>query len=126
MDNMIISKDGAIAQFENGEKVVLPDTSYEWINVSTYADISAGRTILVRGLRKSQSDLEKFIDLYKSVGIEVGRGINREKHEQEHGYQYIDIVLPVFEWALPKGTVIHRYVIYFDESGKFIQQGIWE
>jgi hypothetical protein len=69
-----------------------------------------------------KSDLEKFIELYKSVGIEFGHGIS-EGDGAKIGYQYLNISLPYLN---PQDYIDYHQCLYFDESGKFIQQGIWE
>jgi len=73
---------------------------------------------------KPQSDLEKFIDLYKSVGIELEV---KKSEPPDEGVQMITI--EVNEYNMSKSITGYNgfYTnIYFDESGKFIQQGIWE
>ena len=69
---------------------------------------------------KPQSDLEKFIDLYRSVGIELEPVVS-DKYDAQYGYQHIDL-----SNGLPSVNGMAASEIYFDESGKFIQQGIWE
>ena len=76
---------------------------------------------------KPQSDLEKFIELYRSVGIELEPVVN--ERNKENGYQYLEIRHSDYDGEpMPKTTGYNGFYthIYFDESGQFIQQGIWE
>ena len=120
---MITSEDGLVIEFEKGEEIVL-DREYEWINATDYANRSLGRSIMIRGLKASKSDIEKFIDLYKSVGIELEPVVN--ERNKDHGYQYIEDGLLNFNANIPNYDHYVRLRLYFDESCKFIQQGIWE
>lgn len=118
---MKTSEDRTCVIFENGEEVVSPDASYEWINATDFENRSLGRTILIRGLRNCATDLEKFIELYKSVGIELEPVVSDKYDAEDYGYQYIHL-----SNMLSKVCGGSASDIYFDESGKFIQQGIWE
>ena len=71
------------------------------------------------------TDLEKFIDLYNSVGIEL-RPIIAVSFTYK-GYQYLEIEGSVInaEPGISSGYFADTR-IYFDKEGKFIQQGIWE
>ena len=76
-----------------------------------------------------QSDLQKFIDLYHSVGIELEAVVNEE--DVENGYQYLGLNYRTYECVLTTEKMIGECSgfhtnIYFDRDGKFIQQGIWE
>jgi hypothetical protein len=63
-----------------------------------------------------KSDLDKFVSLYKSVGIELhpiekeGEGFILELKEN-HGFD---------------GYAMFLSVIEFDSNGKFLKQGFWE
>jgi hypothetical protein len=72
------------------------------------------------------TDLEKFIELYKSVGIELKPVVN--EMDVKNGYQYLEISNDEYGTVTEKTTGYNGFYtrIYFDESGKFIQQGIWE
>jgi hypothetical protein len=65
---------------------------------------------------KPQSDLEKFIELYKSVGIELEPIVNERDNTK-----CLNVV------TTPKLSEHKSSThICFDMNGKFIQQGIWE
>jgi hypothetical protein len=114
---MKTSEDGLVIEFEKGEEIIL-DREYEWINATAYDDFKIGRKRFIRGLKASKSDLEKFIDLYRSVGIELEPVVCRNNFVK-YGSKMIKL----------KHTKIignSDSWIFFDKSGKFIQQGIWE
>lgn len=83
---------------------------------------------LCKRFDKPQSDLEKFIELYRSVGIELEPVVNEQK--KGYGYQYLKLIYDNYvDASSTKKTVGYGgfyTCLYFDESGKFIQQGIWE
>jgi hypothetical protein len=66
---------------------------------------------------KPQSDLEKFIDLYRSVGIELEPVVCEDK---SYGYQYLRVEYDSCEDHEPDHTRI-----IFDDDGKFIRQATW-
>lgn len=65
------------------------------------------------------SDLDRFVELYRSVGVALTI-TNPEP------------LFPDSDFVPPTHVVInmeeteHRLVLYFDEHGKFVGQGIWE
>ena len=67
------------------------------------------------------TDLEKFIELYKSIGITVEQEVRDD-----------NIVLSISSWALGKeqerleGYSGFYTDIIFSKEGKFIKQGFWE
>ena len=74
------------------------------------------------------TDLQKFIDLYKSFGIEL-----KPKEIQYGIRRYPNAKTVITMWAQPDEensdfdgyTSFHSDVI-FDANGKFIKQGFWE
>jgi len=64
------------------------------------------------------SDLQKFIELYKSVGIELKPDV------KINGDIYLH--LEEGEHKKFKGYNMFFSEIIFDENGKFISQGFWE
>jgi hypothetical protein len=123
---MKTSEDGNVIEFEKGEEIVL-DREYEWIDASDFANRSLGRSIMIRGLKSSKSDLEKFIELYNALTNAYPQVIvSREEKHKERGYQYVNVPSKRYNFDI-KGFDSFAWVrFYFDESGKFIQQGIWE
>jgi hypothetical protein len=77
---------------------------------------------------KEKTDLEKFIELYKSVGIEL-KPSNKSNSGDSSADEYPDSVyLSLVEGINEK---IHGYTLFYTEleftkEGKFIRQGIWE
>ena len=76
------------------------------------------------------TDLEKFIELYKSIGIELGVNINSENNNQEillseGTYSFSDGKKGTISEKL-KGYMGFYSSIEFDLNGKFIEQGFWE
>ena len=72
------------------------------------------------------TDLEKFIKLYKSFGIEI---INPRITIGNEGGKY-EIDLPTDVVNLGENKFIGYAAFYtsieFDKDGKFIRQGFWE
>ena len=118
---MKTSEDGLVIEFEKGEEIIL-DREYEWIDATDFANRSLGRSIMIRGLKASKSDLEKFIELYRNVGIEVEPML----WDTNSGEQRIEIALQKMTQLKPGYDSYVRYHVFFDRDGKFIQQGIWE
>ncbi len=74
------------------------------------------------------TDLQKFIDLYKSFGIEL-----KSKEIQDDIRRYPNAKTVITMWAEPgevtgdfDGYTPFRSDVLFDENGKFIKQGFWE
>jgi hypothetical protein len=122
---MKTSDDGLVIEFEKGEEIILPE-GYEWRPCVVFAEKSYKGKMFTREVGRPVTDLEKFIELYRSVGIELEPVVSIDEHKKSKGYQYVEILLPVFDYVIPEGTSVYEHNIYFDESGKFIQQGIWE
>lgn len=72
------------------------------------------------------TDLEKFVELYKSVGIDVK--VNEKKIFEQFVIELTDT------WEIEDMTKNDKIYghnglyteIIFDKNGKFINQGIWE
>jgi hypothetical protein len=76
------------------------------------------------------SDMQKFIDLYHSVGIELEAVIyNPDSGKAQFGYQFLKLIsVGVYD---DKNELIQGYNdfftdIWFDKTGKFLVQCIWE
>lgn len=75
---------------------------------------------------RNDSDLDKFIELYASVGIEL-----RPEVENREGGTLPNTRIKL---VLAEGVTDPRVIgynqfiteIYFDEAGEFVGQGIWE
>jgi len=67
------------------------------------------------------TDLEKFIALYKELGIEI---FPEPNIHNEYGAQVLHLESHSNDLFI--GYPYFCSDIYFDEDGKFIQQGFWE
>jgi hypothetical protein len=67
------------------------------------------------------TDLEKFVDLYKSFGIEVGVNTNKEYINPKYDIVVLEVDDKNFD-----GYPSFCSVIKFDKNGKFVIQGFWE
>jgi hypothetical protein len=88
--------------------------------------ICGKREFFIATETEEQSDLEKFIELYRSVGMKLKPFVNEQN--KENGYQYLQIIADWDDEETGKTIGYNGFYtrLYFDESGKFIQQGIWE
>jgi len=67
------------------------------------------------------TDLEKFIALYKSVGINL-----KPQRADRGGLNIVELILVVNETEKTSGDNGCETYIVFDENGKFIGQSIYE
>ena len=67
------------------------------------------------------TDLEKFVELYRSVGIEL-----TPEPSNELGDGRKMLVLTAKETPKVTGYTSFYTEIYFDEHGKFVEQSVWE
>lgn len=75
---------------------------------------------------RNDSDLDKFIELYASVGIELRpEVVNREDGILPNARMKLVLVEHTTD---PRVIGYNQFIteIYFDEAGKFVGQGIWE
>ena len=77
---------------------------------------------------ESTNDLEKFIELYSSIGIpiEVSEFLPKDQEPNENLQAKSFIKLEALEHPKLIGYISFYTKIFFDEKGKFISQGIWE
>lgn len=70
------------------------------------------------------SDLERFLELYKSFGIELNPEV--EDSEHSNGSDTVTLILEVRK--NPKFTGYEGFYsdITFNADGKFLEQGFWE
>ncbi len=74
------------------------------------------------------TDLERFLELYRSVGIEL-KPIKTEGEDHPHyGDQMILIKVPMGRKPTNKvvGWKGFETAVYFDRAGNFTCQGVWE
>lgn len=74
------------------------------------------------------TDLERFIRLYRSVGLDL---VPHESDMPQCGTQSLTIKKADYHESTEENPLIVGYrgfetEIYFDEKGKFTCQGIWE
>lgn len=72
------------------------------------------------------TDLEKFKELYKSIGIEL-----IEQKKPDENQQFLLLSEDRFHGTQPRNYSFKGYSgffseIIFDMNGKFIEQGFWE
>lgn len=73
------------------------------------------------------TDLEKFIELYKSVGVEVvARDANRRDADGNDEGERYEIKLHVNALAKIFGCTAFETVLFFDKDEKFLYQVVWE
>ena len=72
-----------------------------------------------------KTDLQKFIDLYKEVGIELEK-LHFEDSRLFEGRGRFVLQLKAFESGKVCGYTNFFTEICFDENENFIGQGIWE
>lgn len=68
------------------------------------------------------TDMEKFVKLYKSVGIEVNP-VYVTNDEPDVSYE---IILEAKTHVKLIGYTGFVTVLQFDRAGNFLQQGVWE
>jgi len=76
-------------------------------------------------MRKYLSDLQKFIKLYLSLGIEL-----KIFKDEENGNTYFQLGEYIYDKYTTRDERFEGYNMYtrldFDKNGKFIKQGFWE
>ena len=79
------------------------------------------------------TDLEKFIDLYKSLGVELKVENENPKGDNDDEEGFLFLILGDY-YSIdnePNPKLMHGYggfhsIIHFDANGKFIKQSFWE
>ena len=64
------------------------------------------------------SDYERFVDLYKSIGIDIKQSKSDDKQD-------LYLTLTAYEGDVDGYNCFYTE-ISFDVNGKFVKQGIWE
>ncbi len=79
--------------------------------------VSINNSSLEKEMKDLKTDLEKFVNLYKSIGIDCI--VKQDGNEQT-------IKLTQGDNDKLDGYYYFYTIIIFDRSGKFIKQGFWE